>query len=137
MRQGRGGYMVRDRHAEGTAGTGGAHTRGILMTHGNGGNGRDQLGGKIAGQEVFLKTTQLLPILLLLVGGVSGYLVWQTQDRRLADIAVRLQAQETIERERFAALLRVLETHDYNATREPHERLPLLHLPDRPPPGTP
>lgn len=111
------------------------------------GNGRDQLGGRIAGQEFALKTSQLLPILILLVGGVGGFLAWQSQDRRLADIAVRdrelhtyLQTQEQIQRDRFALILRILETHDYNATREPHDRIPLLmdpgrvpELPPRPP----
>lgn len=100
-------------------------------------NGRDQLSGSVAGQTFSLATTQLLPILILLVGGIGGYLVWQAQDRRLADLAARqgeilghLDSQEAVERERLAFLLRVIETHDYNSTRAPGERLPLMLSPD-------
>ncbi|HEX6827121.1 MAG TPA: hypothetical protein VF077_12460 [Nitrospiraceae bacterium] len=99
-------------------------------------NGRDQLSGAIAGQSFALTTSQLLPILILLVGGVGGYLVWQAQDRRLVDLAshqreilMYMQTQDAVHRERLNLVLRVLETHDYNATREPGERLPLMLSP--------
>lgn len=109
-------------------------------------NGREKLAATIAGQTFALSTSQLLPILILIVGGVGGYLVWQAQDRRLSDMAARqgeilgyLKGQEAVQRERLNLVMRLLETHDYNATREPGERLPLLLSPEAVPgkPGAP
>jgi len=47
------------------------------------GNGRDQLGARVAGQEVMLRTRDLLTILLLLSGVLGGYLLYTAVDVRI------------------------------------------------------
>jgi hypothetical protein len=101
------------------------------------GNGRDKLKGRLAGQSFELTTSQLVPVLMLLVGGVAGYLAWQSQDQRLRDLASRQDAmlthmreQAVLQRQQLRFVLKALETHEWNMMQEPSQRLPLLLSPE-------
>jgi hypothetical protein len=110
------------------------------------GNGRERLDLRVGGQSIGLSVKDLIPILLLIIAGIAGYLVYQAQDARLQRLhehhiilfnqierthALIVQQNETIRR--------WLQTVAYNIGRDPSEQVP-LELPSpllapKPPPG--
>jgi hypothetical protein len=50
------------------------------------GAGGERFEGKIAGQSVSLVTDNLLPIFMLLIAGVGGYLVYLSQDKNFQQL---------------------------------------------------
>lgn len=108
-------------------------------------NGREQISGTIAGQAFQVSSANLLPILILLVGGVAGYLVYLSQDARLAQLYARqekmlavLEAQNTAAAIQTLDLFKAISTLQWNLDKPPAERLPLFVAPPSVPhPPTP
>ncbi len=87
-------------------------------------------------QSVALSTNNLLSILMLVLIGVGGYLMWVAFNDRLNRIDTALQnvvvtqsASRLYFREVMSelenAIQSLLNTHDYNTGREPSAHLPL------------
>jgi hypothetical protein len=122
-------------------------------------NERAELKGTIAGQSFSLNTKDIIPVLLLVGGIVSGYLIFVALDGRITTLTERqeriltaatahkesvieaLHAQRALlVEEVHAAQLRqtaqweglrhLLQTHDYNMGRAPGEHLPLDASPE-------
>lgn len=96
-------------------------------------NGRDQLSGRVAGQSFHLATSQLVPVLMLLVACVAGYLVYLGQDKQLTAmhrdhdrLLGEIRTLTAKERQATLVLLRALTTLDYNQGRAQEDRLPVL-----------
>lgn len=88
--------------------------------------------GKFAGQALTITTREVIPLLLILLVTVGGYLAWQAQDRRMELMQshhVRLfdmLLQQNKDRiEDMDHLRRLLVTMDYNLNRPVGSRVPL------------
>lgn len=114
-----------------------------------------KLSGSIAGQSFAITTRDLIPVLLLLVGGVAGYLVYLALDQRLAHMReVQVHIMEGLAKNHEATILesqamrelhytqmdyfrKLLTTMDHNMSHGPTERYPLELVPPpsaKPPP---
>jgi hypothetical protein len=103
------------------------------ITGGNGERVELRLGSKSLG----ISAVSLIPILVLICGGIAGYLVYQNQMEALRLLYTR---QEQLVKEMQALELRLkhdIAVHDYNSGREPSERLPLELTPPSSAPSHP
>lgn len=118
-----------------------------------------KLSGSIAGQSFSLQTRDIIPVLLLLVAGVCGYLVYLALDQRLVNMReVQVHILTTLSSNREATtgeyhamrelhtiqmdyFRKLLTTLDYNMSHGPTERYPLELVPPpvmtKPPPAAP
>jgi hypothetical protein len=112
------------------------------------GNNGERLAFRIGGQSLGLTTKDLIPVLLLLILGVGGYLRFVSLKDQIASIVLHqeqiqngltdnklkmLEAVHTWQQElqeQTETIRKLLIAHDYNTGREPGDRLPL----DAPPP---
>lgn len=97
-----------------------------------GGNG-ERLELRLGSKSVGLSVRDLIPVLLVILMGVGGYLIFQAIDQRLdllyarQDLVVkRLLVNEEHARHLVEQLHKMLSVHDWNTGREPHEHLPLV-----------
>jgi hypothetical protein len=115
------------------------------VTGGNGNHVEVRLGTRSLG----LTTKDLIPVLLLLILGVGGYLRFVSLKDQIASIVLHqeqiqnglqanqvqlLEAVHTWQQalqEQTETLRRLLTAHDYNQGREPGDRLPLDVEPPR------
>jgi hypothetical protein len=99
-----------------------------------GGNG-ERLELTLGTKRLGISAVSLIPILVLICGGIAGYLVYQNQMEALRLLYTR---QEQLVKEMQALELRLkhdIAVHDYNSGREPSERLPLELTPPNSPPS--
>lgn len=92
----------------------------------------ERLEARIGDRSIGITTKDLIPILLIVMLGMGGYLIygntrWALQAifNRQQLILQRLEAQDeklAFQTREFARLLAI---HDYNMDRKPEERLPL------------
>ena len=119
------------------------------------GDGRDQVSGTIAGQAFNITSANILPILLLIVAGIAGYLVYQAVDSQLLTIrnniiklyefmkiqedliqdashalkdTLKDQTRDVkhIAEEQSREMLRILSIMEYNRDRPLVDRIPLV-----------
>jgi hypothetical protein len=102
------------------------------------GNGRERLEFKVGGQSVGIATQNLIPVLILLLAMVAGYLVYVGQDSRFEQMHQQhlflhrsLVHQNELMIEQTETIRKWLLTMDYNLVH-PEQRLPLDIAP-RPP----
>jgi hypothetical protein len=109
----------------------------VRMTS-QGGNG-ERLDVRVGGQSFGLSAKDLIPILLLIVAGVAGYLVYHAQDQRFGQMQEQhlmlfrhLQHQNEVLNQHSDVFRRWLTTIDYNIGH-PEQRIPLEAAPPPPP----
>ena len=108
-------------------------------------NGGERLDLKVGGQSLGLTANSLIPILVLIIAGVAGYLVWLSQDGRFQQMHQQhvylvqlIEHQNALIQRQTETLRRWLEVVSYNMGKEGGERLPLEVPPPPPePPGLP
>lgn len=111
------------------------------------GNNHAKVEGSIAGQSFSVQTRDLIPVLLLLAGGVCGYLVYVAFDQRLLQMReVQVHILQTLQHNREASrqeyngmhdlhntqmdyFRKLLTTLDYNIHQEAPDRYPLELVP--------
>ena len=101
-----------------------------------------ELKATIAGQSLAIITKDVLPLLLLIVATVGGYLIWLQVDQRLNllqqhhirlfDMALE---DKKLQRETLETIRNMLQIHDYNQTKPLDQRFPLTLPPASLPKG--
>lgn len=97
----------------------------------------EQLKGTIAGQQFSVTTSNLVPILLIALIGLAGYISYQQQANGLKllhaeheQIKTLLSEQNALRTTQFHTLGQMLVTLDWNSQRPANDRLPLELSPD-------
>lgn len=106
-----------------------------------------KLSGSIAGQSFSLQTRDIIPVLLLLIAGICGYLVFLALDQRLSQMrevqvhiidilakdrdtrTAEFQAMRDLHALQMDYFRKLLTTLDYNISHGPTERYPLELVP--------
>lgn len=118
-----------------------------------------KLSGSIAGQSFSLQTRDIIPVLMLILACVAGYLLYLALDQRLVNMReVQVHIMNTLSSNRDATTAeyhamrelhtiqmdyfrKLLTTLDYNISHGPTERYPLELVPPpvmtKPPPAAP
>jgi hypothetical protein len=102
-----------------------------------------KLEGSLAGQSYSLQTRDIIPVLLIVLGGVCGYLLYLAVDRRLEHLReVQVHILKALETHQTTLvqdtrqmydfhvnqvnyLRKIMLIHDANQHRTPDDRLPL------------